>query len=251
MDEKRHKMIAKSSVARILAALVVFLIILLCALSPIFVLKNVTVQGNKFVTQDDIIRIAGIRLGENLFQLQTDEIKKNLTKDLRIEQAVVQRSFPSELNISITERVPLAMIQCDYGYLEMGRGGMVLDAHRTLRQMPVPMISGATVADLFVGDVVDDANVNKVLNFLAELPDETRNALSEVNIVDTEDVFLYAGSVQIRLGALDKLSEKVNVTKSVITELQQAKRPIEYVDARFDVYSVRLRAVSEEKNDAH
>ena len=241
MDGKKHKMISQGSVATLLVGLIVVLGILACALSPIFVLKTVNIQGNRFVQDEDIIRIAGIRLGENLFQLQTDEIKRSLTKDLRIEQAVVQRSFPSQLDISISERIPLAMIKCDYGYLELGKGGIVLDAHRTLRDMPVPMISGAGVADLFVGDVVDDEQVGKVLSFLDAVGENTVKSLSEINITNPEDVMLYAGSVQIHLGALDRLDSKIEVTKSVISELQQTKHPIAYVDARFDVYSVRLR----------
>lgn len=241
MDGKKHKMISQGSVATLLVGLIVVLGILACALSPIFVLKTVNIQGNRFVQDEDIIRIAGIRLGENLFQLQTDEIKRSLTKDLRIEQAVVQRSFPSQLDISISERIPLAMIKCDYGYLELGKGGIVLDAHRTLRDMPVPMISGAGVADLFVGDVVDDEQVGKVLSFLDAVGENTVKSLSEINITNPEDVMLYAGSVQICLGALDRLDSKIEVTKSVISELQQTKHPIAYVDARFDVYSVRLR----------
>lgn len=234
-------MISQGSVVTILAGLIVVLGILACALSPIFVLKTVNIQGNRFVQDEDIIRIAGIRLGENLFQLQTDEIKRTLTKDLRIEQAVVQRSFPSQLDISISERIPLAIIKCDYGYLELGKGGIVLDAHRTLRDMPVPMISGVEVADLFVGDVVEDERVGRVLRFLDAAGENTVKSLSEVAVTNPDDVMLYAGSVQIRLGALAGLDSKVAVTKSVISELQQSRHPISYVDARFDVYSVQLR----------
>ena len=190
---------------------------------------------------EDVIRIAGVRTGENLFQLQTDEIRRNLEKDLRIDQALVQRSFPSQLNIEINERVPLAFVKCEYGYLEAGKDGIVLDAHRTLRQMPVPMISGASVADLFVGDVIEDENIRKVLSFLSMLEDSSIQSLSEINIANPQDVLLYAGSVQIRLGSLEQLPDKVDVTISVLKELQQTKHPIEYVDARYDVYSVRLR----------
>lgn len=241
MDEKKHKIISQNAVATLLIALVAILIVLACALSPIFVLKTVTVRGCQFVPEEDIIRIAGINKGENLFQLQTDEIKKTLLKDLRIEQVTVQRIFPSELEIDVTERPPLAMVRCDYGYLELGKGGIVLDAHRTLRDMPVPVITGISVSDLFVGDVVDDKAANQVLDFVSSLDNNTIKCLSEINITNPEDVMIYAGSVQIRLGALEKLPEKVKVTKSVLTELQQTRHPIEYVDARFEAYSVRLR----------
>lgn len=241
MDEKKHKIISQNAVATLLIALVAIMIVLACALSPIFVLKTITIRGCQFVPEDDIVRIAGVNKGENLFQLQTDEIKKTLLKDLRIENVMVQRIFPSELEIDVTERPPLAMVRCDYGYLELGKGGIVLDAHRTLRDMPVPVISGTSVSDLFVGDVVEDKATNQVLDFLASLDTGTVKCLSEINISNPDNVMLYAGSVQIRIGSIEKLPEKLKVTKSVLTELQQTKHPIEYVDARFEAYSVRLR----------
>lgn len=241
MDESKHKIISQSSVAVILTGLVVVLGVLACALSPIFVLRTINVNGCWYVQPEEVIRIAGIKTGENLFQLQTDEIRRTLEKDLRIDQAIVQRSFPSQLNIDINERVPLALIKCNYGYLEAGKDGMILNAHRTLQQMPVPMISGVSLADLFVGDVIADENIKKVLTFLSMLQDDSIQLLSEINIANPQDVLLYAGSVQIRLGTLEQLSNKVDVTASVLRELQQTKHPIEYVDARYDVYSVRLR----------
>lgn len=241
MDESKHKIISQSSVAVILTGLVVVLGVLACALSPIFVLRTINVNGCRYVQPEEVIRIAGIKTGENLFQLQTDEIRRTLEKDLRIDQAIVQRSFPSQLNIDINERVPLALIKCEYGYLEAGKDGMILNAHRTLQQMPVPMISGVSLADLFVGDVIADENIKKVLTFLSMLQDDSIQLLSEINIANPQDVLLYAGSVQIRLGTLEQLSDKVDVTASVLRELQQTKHPIEYVDARYDVYSVRLR----------
>lgn len=241
MDEGKHKMISQSSVAVILTGLVVVLGVLACAFSPIFVLRNINVSGCRYVQPEEVIRIAGVRTGENLFQLQTDEIRRTLEKDLRIEQAMVQRSFPSQLNIEISERVPVALIRCDYGYLEAGKDGIVLDAHRTLRQMPVPIISGASAADLFVGDRIENENILKVLSFLSMLEDDSIQSLSEISVANPQDVLVYAGSVQIRLGALAQLLDKVDVTASVLKELKQTKHPIEYVDARYDVYSVRLR----------
>ena len=88
---------------------------------------------------------------------------------------------------------------------------------------------------------MDDEPVSKVLSFLDAVGANTVKSLSEINITNPEDIMLNAGSVQIRLGALDRLDSKIEVTKSVISELQQTKHPIAYVDARFDVCSGRRR----------
>ena len=241
MDKNKEKTISAGSMTALLLGLVAVLVVLACAVSPIFVLRTINIHGNQYVQDEEIIRIAGIRQGENLFQLQTDEIRSNLTKDLRIDQAVVQRVFPSQLDITVSERLPVAMLPCDYGYVESGADGIILEAHRSLMDMPVPLITGVSAGGLFAGDVINDASICKVLSFLAQLPPESIKYLSEVNISNPEDVSIYAGSVQIRLGKLEDLGNKIEVTRSVLKELQQARYPIEYVDARFDVYSVRLR----------
>ena len=113
MESKKHKTISRGSLISMVAALFILLGIMACAISPVFVLKDVEIKGNTYISNEDIMRIGSITKGENLFQLKTDDVKKTLVKDLRIEQATVQRVFPSKLEIDIVERVPLAMIACD------------------------------------------------------------------------------------------------------------------------------------------
>jgi cell division protein FtsQ len=49
-------------------------------------------------------------------------------------------------------------------------------------------------------------------------------------------------SVQLKMGALDSLQKKLEITESVNREVKQAKHPIDYVDARFDgSYSIKLK----------
>ncbi|ORU01347.1 Cell division protein FtsQ [Anaerovibrio sp. JC8] len=242
-ERPARKMITRRGILRVLGVLAAFLAFIAIALSPVFVLKHVNVHGNSYLPDEEIVRISGINLGENLFQLATDEIMQTMSKDIRIEQAIVRRKFPDSLDIQVVERIPLAIIKCDYGYLEVGRGGIVLDAHRTLAQIPVPIVSGVEVSNLFVGDTVENEQLNKVLNFLDKLNHDTAISIAEINITDPNNVIVYMNhSVQLKMGALDSLQRKLEITESVNREVKQAKHPIEYVDARFDgSYSIKLK----------
>ena len=182
-------------------------------------------------------------MGENLFQLKIDDIMQTMSKDIRVERAIVKRVFPDTIEIQVVERTPLAILQCDYGYLEAGRGGIVLAAHRTLSNIPVPIISGVEVKDLFVGDSVDNDHINTVLNYLDKLDWETTANLSEINITDPENVIVYMrGGVQLKMGDISSLEKKLEITESLNREIKQAKYPIDYVDARFDgSYSIKLK----------
>ena len=211
--------------------------------SPLFTLQRVVLHGNAYLNEEDILTSGRLHKGEPLFQLETDEVTQNLMKDLRIESAVVRRRVPDTLEIELKERLPVATVACDYGYLEVGRGGIVLDAHRNLSQIPVPIVSGVEVSDLFVGDTAENQQLSQVLDFLDKLNRDTATSIAEINISDPNNVMVYMNhSVQLKMGALDSLQKKLEITESVNREVKQAKHPIDYVDARFDgSYSIKLK----------
>lgn len=243
MEAPRRKIISKRALVGLLGVVSVFLIIIIFALSPVFVLKHIKIQGNYYLPEEEVCRLAGVTMGENLFQLKIDEIMQTMAKDIRVERAIVKRVFPDTIEIQVVERPPLAILQCDYGYLEAGRGGIVLAAHRTLSNISVPIISGVEVKDLFVGDSVDNDHINTVLNYLDKLDWETTANLSEINITDPENVIVYMrGGVQLKMGEISSLEKKLEITESLNREIKQAKHPIDYVDARFDgSYSIKLK----------
>lgn len=239
---EQGRTISQQTVMMIMGFLVTALVVIAVAFSPIFVLRSINITGNQFVSNEEICRIASIAPGENLLQLQTDEIKETLLKDLRIEQVTVRRTLPSGLDIEVVERIPVAVVKCDYGYLDIGKDGTVLDAHRTLRDMPVPLITGIELADMFVGDKVADKNLSDALSYLDLLDDFSRQHLSEVGISNPEYVTAYTnGAVQIRIGKLDNLNEKADITNSFILELQTAKYPIEYIDMQYSSPFIKFR----------
>ena len=99
------------------------------------------------------------------------------------------------------------------------------------------------VSSLFVGDTVENKQLDQVLNFLDKLNHDTAVSIAEINITDPNNVIVYMNrSVQLKMGALDSLQRKLEITESVNREVKQAKHPIEYVDARFDgSYSIKLK----------
>lgn len=242
-EPKEKRTISSKAIIKLLGGLVVALVLLMVALSPIFVLKTVEIKGNYQIPDSEILRISGVTMGENMFQLETDDIKRTLMKDVRLEQAIVKRVYPSRLEIQIIERRPLAIVQYEYGFLELSRGGTVLGVYKTIRNMSVPIITGLQVPDLFVGDTLQDEQADTVLKYLEKLDDSTIKSISEINISDPYNVVVYVSkSVQIKMGKLSSLEGKNDITESVVNEIQQARYPIEYVDARFDKnYSVKLR----------
>ena len=211
---------------------------------PIFTLQQIKINGANYITQDDILKVGNIYIGEPLFQLETDSITNRLSQDLRIEEVSVRRVLPNTLEVTIKERRPVATILCDYGYLDMDKNGKILDSYKNLKTMQIPMITGASVRDLYIGDDVDDELVKKILDFLNRLNVESLNKLSEVAIISEDYIVAYTNtgkkSIQIRIGKLERLDEKAKLTESFLQDLEKNPNPIEYIDFNYTAPFIKL-----------
>ena len=210
---------------------------------PFFTLSDLKLVGAKYLTQEDILKVGNIYMGEPLFKLETDVVQSRLSKDLRIEEVSVRRHLPHTLEITIKERRPLATVSCDYGYLDLDRNAVIIDSYKSLKTMQIPMITGAAVHDLYIGDTVDDELVKQILSFLELLDEETLNRLSEIAIVDADYIVMYSATerpVQIRLGKLERLEEKAHLTADFLRDLETNPHPVEYVDFNYTTPFIKL-----------
>lgn len=227
---------------------IVFLIVSAAVLGffiyvPFFTLSELKLVGAKYLTQDDILKAGNIYMGEPMFKLKTDVVQNRLSKDLRIEEVSVRRHLPHTLEIKIKERRPLATVNCNYGYLDLDRNGIIIDSYKSLKTMQIPMITGVNVNDLYIGDTVDNEIVRQILDFLQRLDEETLNRLSEIAIVEADYIVMYSATerpVQIRLGKLERLDEKARLTEDFLRDLETNPHPVEYVDFNYTTPFIKL-----------
>lgn len=227
---------------------IIFLVVSAAVISffvyvPFFTLNEIRLEGAKYLTEEDILRIGDIYMGEQLFKLETDVVQSRLSKDVRIEEVSVRRRLPHTLEIKIKERRPLATIICNYGYLDLDHNGTIIDSYKAIKTMQIPMITGAAVRDLYIGDTIDDETVKKILEFLERLNEETLNMLSEIAIVEADYIVMYTATdraVQIRIGKLERLDEKARLTEDFLRDLETNPHPVEYVDFNYTSPFIKL-----------
>ena len=86
-----------SLLAMWLAALAVLIAFFLFINSSYFTVGTVFVEGNKYVTVEEVLKIAGVPERVNIFRLRAPEIKDRLMNDLRVAEVEVERSFPASI----------------------------------------------------------------------------------------------------------------------------------------------------------
>ncbi len=252
MDEQIYRPVQRSPRRLLKGLLFIFITMGLVAImvySPLFTVQRIEIQGNVYLKPDEVEYIARVQRGQRLFQLETLEVQEHLLQDLRIESASVRRHFPDTLAIEITERVPVATVASEFGYVDFDRRGKVIAAYKNLKNVPIPLITGIKVRDLYIGDDNTDANISLVLEFLQHLPQETLNQLSEVNASDTAAVTVYTNkAVPVRLGNLkERLEEKAHLTQDFVKDQETSIYVVEYVDFSFQAPFIRLKNLPKEE----
>lgn len=212
--------------------------------APIFKVEDVEVEGITHMQKEDVLDISGIYPGNHILAVKTDVALKKLIKDLRVENANIRRIFPNRIFIHIDEREPIASIACDYGYFfNLDRNGLILDAYKYPTKNNIPKISGLKLKDIHVGDEVKDSRVQDILTYLGALEKMSRQEIAEIAVVNTEYALAKTTTgVEVRIGALERLDKKAQITDDFLAELKTGKTDIECIDLNYTRPFIRLRA---------
>ena len=216
-------------------------IIAVLVYSPLFTFQQLVVHGNVHLDENELCEIARIHYGQRLFELKTDEMTTNLLRDLRIESAVVRRQLPHKIEMDIVERIPVATVACDYGYLDFDRQGKVIASYRTLKGADIPIITGIKLRDLYIGDDNNDPQVAQAISFLARIDPADIGEISEVSLRNPDAVVAYTKTaLPIRLGQLTGIPDKAALTQDFLRDQKTTRHTVEYVDFSYDAPFIKL-----------
>ncbi len=136
---------------------------LLVYLLPQFYIGQIRVSGQRVVTKDEIIKSAGLRTGEHIlfgvggsladiFSLRHPEVEKTIADSFPYVKSVVVRSeLPSVLSVALEERIEVAYISIQDGYLLIDAEGVALEVLPKSELPEVPVIEGIIVRSVDLG----------------------------------------------------------------------------------------------------
>lgn len=183
--------------------------------SPLFALQAVEVVGANLVSEAEVVRLAGLREGDNLLRLPTERIRRRLVDDPRIGAARLRRMPPGRLVVEIEERVPVALVPYADGFLFIDAAGRLLAADRRSRP-GLPVITGAPLERVGLHlpppePLVVGAEV------ASRMSPGLRAAVAEINVSDPNDMVLFTlQGLPILLGDGADLPRKLLVAESLL-----------------------------------
>jgi len=108
--------------------------------------QHVDVSGNDIVPARDVIRAAGIQDGTPLLRVNLDAVRQQVAALPAVATVNVHRGWPHTIEITVTERTPLAAVLSHGSWYGMDKTG-VLFHPLAVRDPALPIVALAPGAD--------------------------------------------------------------------------------------------------------
>lgn len=171
---------------------------------------SVEVIGASAVPADAIRAAAAVPPQEPMLRLDTDEVAARVDKLAGIASVDVSRSWPSTIEITVTERTPVACFAAPGGFHLVDTTGL---DYKTLPDKPagLPELTLARVAP-------DDPVTRSAVAVLTSLPPELRNEITTVRARTPGGVeFTLRNGKVVRWGDASEADRKVKVLAVLLT----------------------------------
>jgi cell division septal protein FtsQ len=134
--------------------------------NPTYALSDLRISSDGLLTRLQILEVAGIQEGENIFRVDLHKAKMALDQIPQIERVEIRRVLPDRVDIRISERQPLAWVAASTSVrLGVGSDAYLVDARgyvmRPRKVMPehlaLPVITGVFMEDVAPGQKLPSA----------------------------------------------------------------------------------------------
>lgn len=141
-----------------------------------YTLRSLDVEGCRTLDADEVVAIAEVSVGQNIFRVNLGKARGRIEAEPRIQSASLERILPDRLVIRVTEREPIAWVvpaSAEDDPFGVGKSYLV-DSHgvlmRTERMHPefahLPLITGMDVEALAAGGALDSTGLRAALDLI-------------------------------------------------------------------------------------
>ncbi|HEX6436089.1 MAG TPA: FtsQ-type POTRA domain-containing protein [Candidatus Binatia bacterium] len=168
--------------------------------NPYFAVGEIQVRGSDKVRGNEIISMAGLRHGINLWSIDPAKIEKKVSQHPWVRRVLVRREFPRRVVIEVEERRPKAIVAVGKLYY-VDADGVLFKEVAQGENVGFPMLTGIRTEELGSFDPAVRRRIQDALR-LGDLMAKDSHALSEIHF-DAPDrlvVYTIAHPVAIHMG---------------------------------------------------
>jgi len=109
--------------------------------TPRLAVQHLSVSGALRVQPREVIRLAGIEEGQNIFSFSSSKVAQKIGQNPWVLETHVKRKLPGTVTIAITERRPVAIVKSKGLYI-MDSNGVVFKKLASGDRLDLPLVTG-------------------------------------------------------------------------------------------------------------
>jgi cell division septal protein FtsQ len=201
--------------------------------STAFALRDITVTGNRTLSDAEIVRHSGLRIGRPLPADDAERAAASLLSIPVVRGATVHFVWPSRAIVTVTERSPLLALRWSGGVLVVDEEGVPFRRQDSPQGL-VPLSLESELAQVTLGEHVPHRQVRDVAAAFAALDGTSRAEVArlEVDAHGDLNVGLTSG-VTLRVGQPADLERKLRLAQEVMRALAGRGIAVRELDLRF------------------
>lgn len=205
--------------------------------SDLFRVDNIQVVGAERLSKDTVKALSDIQPGVSTFALDLALISRKIEENAWIRQARIERIFPRQLNIVVTERQPLAIINLGYLYY-LDENAEVFKVLGAKDGLDFPVISGFDRETLLQDPASGQSQLETIVALIENLNQRQIFNLAQVSEIHRDEkgeltLFTLVGGVRIKLGG-NQFSAKLDRLEKVYPRLKSRLELLAYIDLNVD-----------------
>ena len=200
---------------------------------PRFKISDVSFRGHNSLMEEQLLNWLGPIHGENLFTYDLTKTSERLAEHPWILSASVQRKFPQEIQIELTERVPYARVKFEKVFL-MDNFGVIL-SEETPKYKDLPLIAQSNkgaMPENFSGDKVIQSL--KFMHYFNKLSFFENNPMDIAELKGDSRIIFFTRNrdLQIQM-SMEALKEGFRKFMIVLDTLEGENMKIQMIDLSF------------------
>lgn len=189
------------------------------------------ITGNRIVSDNDIISLSGVSIGDELFRTDTAAAEKQIAMHVMIDSVEVRVRPFDRILIEVTEKDAVAGFMVDEVYFYIDGDKVVTGESDTVDEV-LPLFSGFELPSyVSIGLPLTDPLLDNDLEIAAAAQGRFDDYKLEIVAQSKSVNNLYLNGIEVHLGSLNQLEKKMEVLDQLIHSMSVQKlESLDYID---------------------
>lgn len=232
--KRRRKILLKRCL--LLTTTLVSILLILCYKLPVFDITDISVENNKVVSSNVIIKLSKIQKGSNIFYINFYRSKNSILNNPYIKTVSIHRQLPSKCIIVVNERAAKYYNSDGNNFYVIDKDGVVLEKRDNISDMKLSKLSGFDFSKAVAGRQLtsDDKRKFNVVSDISNLMSLVDINMTSVDVADLNNIQVNFENINVKLGSKENLKKKLNIAINIINSNKDYKTAKGYIDVSYN-----------------